>query len=112
MHEAGHFFAATWQGIRVSSFSIGLGPVLLEYKRRGVQFALRAIPLGGFVALPDDDDDHQQITADALLETLELPYRRIDLCTGDMGFSGSVRLPAALAPYFGSDTISNILKPT
>ena len=123
---------------------------------------------------------HQQITADAeaVLETLELPYRRIDLCTGDMGFSaartfdlevwlpgagayreisscsvcndfqarrsairfkegkstqlvhtlngsglavgrtmaalletgqqadGSVRLPAALAPYFGSDTIS------
>ena len=123
---------------------------------------------------------HQQITADAeaVLETLELPYRRIDLCTGDIGFSaartfdlevwlpgagsyreisscsvcndfqarrsairfkegkstqlvhtlngsglavgrtmaalletgqqadGSVRLPAALAPYFGSDTIS------
>ena len=44
VHEAGHFFAATWQGIRVSSFSIGFGPVLLKYKRRGVQFALRAIP--------------------------------------------------------------------
>ena len=125
---------------------------------------------------------HQQITADAeaVLETLELPYRRIDLCTGDMGFSaartfdlevwlpgagsyreisscsvcndfqarrsairfkegkstqlvhtlngsglavgrtmaalletgqqadGSVRLPAALAPYFGGDTISAV----
>ncbi|MEB3104405.1 MAG: site-2 protease family protein, partial [Cyanobacteriota bacterium] len=57
VHEAGHFFAATWQGIRVSSFSIGFGPVLLERRRRGVQFALRAIPLGGFVAFPDDDDD-------------------------------------------------------
>ncbi|MFQ6537800.1 MULTISPECIES: RIP metalloprotease RseP [Aphanothece] len=56
VHEAGHFFAATWQGIRVSSFSIGFGPVLLERQRRGVQFALRAIPLGGFVAFPDDDD--------------------------------------------------------
>ena len=30
VHEAGHFFAATWQGIRVSSFSIGFGPVLFE----------------------------------------------------------------------------------
>jgi membrane-associated protease RseP (regulator of RpoE activity) len=57
VHEAGHFFAATWQGIRVSSFSIGFGPVLLERQRRGVQFALRAIPLGGFVAFPDDDED-------------------------------------------------------
>lgn len=56
VHEAGHFFAATWQGIRVSGFSIGFGPVLLERQRRGVQFALRAIPLGGFVSFPDDDD--------------------------------------------------------
>ena len=34
---------------------------------------------------------HQQITADAeaVLEALELPYRRIELCTGDMGFSAS-----------------------
>ena len=125
---------------------------------------------------------HQQITADAeaVLEALELPYRKIELCTGDMGFSaartydlevwlpgagsyreisscsvcndfqarrsairfkegkstqlvhtlngsglavgrtmaalletgqqadGSVRLPAALAPYFGGDTISAV----
>ncbi|MCX5941320.1 MAG: serine--tRNA ligase [Cyanobium sp. LacPavin_0818_WC50_MAG_67_9] len=123
---------------------------------------------------------HQQLTADAevVLEALELPYRKIELCTGDLGFSaartydlevwlagagayreisscsvcndfqarrsairfkqgkgtqlvhtlngsglavgrtmaalletgqqpdGSVRLPAALVPYFGSDTIS------
>jgi RIP metalloprotease RseP len=56
VHEAGHFLAATWQGIRVSGFSIGFGPVLLERQRRGVQFALRAIPLGGFVAFPDDDE--------------------------------------------------------
>ncbi len=34
---------------------------------------------------------HQQITADAeaVLETLELPYRKIELCTGDMGFSAA-----------------------
>jgi seryl-tRNA synthetase len=34
---------------------------------------------------------HQQIIADAeaVLEALELPYRTIDLCTGDMGFSAA-----------------------
>jgi seryl-tRNA synthetase len=34
---------------------------------------------------------HQQITADAeaVLEALELPYRKIELCTGDLGFSAS-----------------------
>ena len=57
VHEAGHFLAATLQGIRVSSFSIGFGPVLLERRWRGVQFALRVIPLGGFVGFPDDDED-------------------------------------------------------
>jgi membrane-associated protease RseP (regulator of RpoE activity) len=56
VHEAGHFLAATLQGIRVSSFSIGFGPVLLERRVRGVQFALRLIPLGGFVGFPDDDE--------------------------------------------------------
>ena len=36
-------------------------------------------------------DAHQQITADAeaVLEALELPYRKIELCTGDMGFSAA-----------------------
>ena len=41
---------------------------------------------------PDHSADaHQQITADAeaVLETLELPYRKIELCTGDMGFSAT-----------------------
>lgn len=34
---------------------------------------------------------HRQITVDAeaVLEALELPYRTIELCTGDMGFSAS-----------------------
>ena len=57
VHEAGHFFAAVWQGIRVTSFNVGFGPVLLERRSRGIQFALRAIPLGGYVAFPDDDSD-------------------------------------------------------
>ena len=41
---------------------------------------------------PDNSADaHQQITADAeaVLEALELPYRKIELCTGDMGFSAT-----------------------
>ncbi len=56
VHEAGHFFAATWQGIRVSGFSVGFGPALLKRQRGGVVYALRAIPLGGFVSFPDDEE--------------------------------------------------------
>lgn len=66
IHEAGHFLAATGQGIRVSSFSIGLGPVLVGWRHRGVQFALRAIPIGGYVAFPGDDteDDDEGLAKD------------------------------------------------
>lgn len=34
-------------------------------------------------------EEHEKLTSDAekMLELLELPYRRIELCTGDLGFS-------------------------
>jgi seryl-tRNA synthetase len=41
---------------------------------------------------PDQSDAaHAQLVADAeaVLETLELPYRTIELCTGDLGFSAA-----------------------
>ena len=41
---------------------------------------------------PDDSAAaHQQITADAeaVLQALELPYRKIELCSGDLGFSAA-----------------------
>lgn len=83
VHEAGHFFAATWQGIRVSSFSIGFGPVLLERQRRGVQFALRALPLGGFVAFPDDDESSAIPKDDPdLLSNRPLPQRALVIAAG------------------------------
>ncbi|TWT23454.1 serine--tRNA ligase [Luteimonas marina] len=42
------------------------------------------------IARPDEsDDEHERMTrcAEVVLETLGLPYRRMLLCSGDMGFS-------------------------
>ena len=49
------------------------------------------VELYWFVRPEDSAAAHQQITADAeaVLEALELPYRKIELCTGDLGFSAS-----------------------
>jgi seryl-tRNA synthetase len=49
------------------------------------------VELYWFCRPEDSAAAHQQITADAeaVLEALELPYRRIELCTGDMGFSAA-----------------------
>jgi len=83
VHEAGHFFAATWQGIRVSGCSVGFGPVLLERQRRGVQFALRAIPLGGFVSFPDDDEESSIPSDDPdLLSNRPLHQRALVIAAG------------------------------
>ncbi|MEB3267734.1 MAG: RIP metalloprotease RseP [Leptolyngbya sp.] len=57
VHELGHFLAARWQGIHVNRFSIGFGPILWKVQGAQTEYALRAIPLGGFVGFPDDDPD-------------------------------------------------------
>ena len=47
------------------------------------------VELYWFVHPDQSADAHEQITADAeaVLQALELPYRVLDLCTGDLGFS-------------------------
>ena len=59
VHESGHFLAARLQGIHVNRFSIGFGPVLWKLQGSETEYALRAIPLGGFVGFPDDDPDSE-----------------------------------------------------
>lgn len=56
-HELGHFTAARVQGIHVSKFAIGFGPSLWRAKPGEVEYSIRAFPLGGFVAFPDNDED-------------------------------------------------------
>jgi len=52
IHEAGHFLAARSFGIEIDEFSVGIGPRLLGFVSGGVQYSLRALPLGGYVAFP------------------------------------------------------------
>jgi membrane-associated protease RseP (regulator of RpoE activity) len=59
VHELGHFVAARAQGIYVTRFSIGFGPVLWKYQGPQTEYALRAFPLGGYVAFPDDELDEE-----------------------------------------------------
>jgi len=59
VHESGHFLAARLQGIHVNRFSIGFGPILWKFQGPETEYALRAIPLGGFVGFPDDDPDSE-----------------------------------------------------
>ncbi|TRX56255.1 RIP metalloprotease RseP [Fulvivirga sp. M361] len=51
LHEGGHLLAAKAFGMRVEQFSIGFPPKLFSFKWGETEYALSAIPLGGFVKI-------------------------------------------------------------
>ena len=52
IHEFGHFIVARMCKVHVQRFSIGMGPVFYKkLDKHGTEFALSAIPLGGYVSM-------------------------------------------------------------
>ncbi len=57
IHEFGHFIVALKLGFKVERFSIGFGPALWKKTWKGVEYRISAIPLGGYVMIPDLDPE-------------------------------------------------------
>lgn len=54
VHELGHYVVARKLGVQVQRFSIGLGPIVWSHTTKDdVEFALSAIPLGGYISMMD-----------------------------------------------------------
>ena len=54
-HEFGHFYVARLCGVRVLRFSVGFGkPLCSWYDKKGTQYCLAGIPLGGYVKMLDE----------------------------------------------------------
>jgi regulator of sigma E protease len=51
LHELGHFTAAKAVGMRVERFSLFFPPLLLRHRRGETEYAVGAIPLGGYVKI-------------------------------------------------------------
>jgi regulator of sigma E protease len=51
VHELGHFLVAKACGVGVKEFAIGFGPKVIQFRRNETNYAIRAIPLGGFVSM-------------------------------------------------------------
>lgn len=56
IHEFGHFVAARAMGVDVETFSIGWGPRLFGFKRRGTEWRISAFPIGGFCKMKGEED--------------------------------------------------------
>ncbi|HZT46082.1 MAG TPA: M50 family metallopeptidase [Gaiellaceae bacterium] len=52
VHEAGHFFTALAVGMRPRRFYVGFPPALVKTTRKGIEYGIGAIPLGGYVKIP------------------------------------------------------------
>jgi membrane-associated protease RseP (regulator of RpoE activity) len=60
LHEAGHMFSARAFGMKVTRFFIGFGPTLFAFRRKGVEYGVKALPFGAFVkivGMTQQDDD-------------------------------------------------------
>ncbi len=51
IHEFGHLFPAKKFGVKVTKYMIGFGPTLFSRKRGETEYGLKAIPLGGYIAM-------------------------------------------------------------
>ncbi len=52
LHELGHFSVALLVGIKPRSFYIGFPPPLVKTRRKGIEYGIGTIPLGGYVRIP------------------------------------------------------------
>jgi regulator of sigma E protease len=92
IHEAGHFFAARAVGMRPRKFYLGFPPAIAKVTRRGIEYGIGAIPLGGYVKIPGmhrpaaGDVDHHFSAALGERSTLLGPLDAVkrELVAGDI----------------------------
>ena len=56
IHEGGHFLFAKLFKIKVNEFAIGFGPTIFSKEKGETKYALRLIPLGGFVNMEGEEE--------------------------------------------------------
>jgi regulator of sigma E protease len=106
IHEAGHFCTAVWVGMRPRKFYLGFPPALAKVRRRGIEYGIGTIPLGGYVKIPgmhrpaprDLDFRLQQAIKQApeLLKPLEAVKRQLEAGDYEAAEAAVDELEAAL----------------
>jgi len=57
IHEGGHFLVAKLMKVRVNEFAIGFGPTIWSKQGEETKYAIRLIPLGGFVSMEGEMEE-------------------------------------------------------
>jgi regulator of sigma E protease len=65
VHELGHFIVARFAGVKILTFSLGFGKKLVRFKRGETEYAVSAVPLGGYVKMLGESTDDVVAEEDA-----------------------------------------------
>ncbi|MFN4098788.1 MAG: RIP metalloprotease RseP [Pararhodobacter sp.] len=77
VHEYGHYIVGRWSGIHAEVFSVGFGPVLFKRTdRRGTQWQIAALPLGGYVKFLGDANAASAGADEEVMSHLDAKERR------------------------------------
>lgn len=57
VHELGHFIVARFADVKVLTFSLGFGKKLVRFRRGETEYAVSAVPLGGYVKMLGESTD-------------------------------------------------------
>lgn len=60
IHELGHYWMARRTGMRVETFSIGMGRAIVSWMYQGVKWQIGWLPFGGFVKIAGMDGEKDQ----------------------------------------------------
>ncbi len=92
IHEGGHFIVAKLCKIKVNEFAIGFGPTIWKKQGKETKYALRLIPLGGFVNM---EGEEERSDAEGSFSKSSIPKRIAVVVAG-----GLVNIIFALIVYF------------
>lgn len=92
IHEGGHFLVAKLCKIKVTEFAIGFGPTIWSKQGKDTKYALRLIPLGGFVNMVGEEERSDE---EGSFSNASIPKRIAVIVAG-----GLVNILFALIIYF------------
>ena len=92
IHESGHFLVAKACKIKVKEFAIGFGPTIWKKQGKETKYALRLIPLGGFVNMLGEEERSEE---EGSFSKSSIPKRIAVVVAG-----GAVNIVFGLLVYF------------
>ena len=92
IHEGGHFLVAKLCKVRVNEFAIGWGPTLIKWQGKETKYALRLLPIGGFVSMEGEEERSEK---EGSFSKASIPKRLAIIVAG-----GLVNIVFGLLVYF------------